>query len=289
VISAETAIRSLRRDLTVASLLKGLLAGAALFCLVAGPVVGSRFPLTLTVAGIGAIWLILSYRSARGSSLAADSPSLIASGQFDEAEHRIEQVLRTFSIFRTVKLLSVHHLAVLRHAQRRWRESALLSQAILRQRLGSLQGLSRSSRLMLADSLMELGDMRGAYDALVGLYNQRLTLAEAMNLLAVQLDYEARVGAWPSMMQNLPAKVQLAELMPSPVAARTQALLALAAKRTGRDDWSNWLRRRAELLADVNALVTERPLLREVWRIADPPPPAPHGDAVAAADSPVTE
>ncbi|HSV16468.1 MAG TPA: hypothetical protein VLI90_19555 [Tepidisphaeraceae bacterium] len=265
MISAESAIRALRRDLTVASLLKGLLVGAALLCLIAGPVVGSRFPLTLTVAAIGAIWLILSYRSAKGSSLAADSPLLIASGQFDEAEHRIEQVLRTFSIFRTVKLLSLHHLAVLRHAQRRWRESALLSEALLHQRLGSLQGLSRSSRLMLADSLMELGDLRGAHAALVGLYNQRLTLAEAMNLLAVQLDYESRVAAWPAMVQNLPAKVQLAELMPSTTAARAQSLLALAARKTGRDDWSTWLRRRAELLVDVNALVAERPLLKELW------------------------
>src|SRR5438552_1382136 len=112
MISAESAIRSLRRDLTLASLLKGLLVGAALMCLVMGPVVGSRFPLTLAVAAIGGVWLVLSYRSARGSSLAADSPSLIAAGQFDEAEHRIEQVLRSFSLFRTVKLLSVHHLAV---------------------------------------------------------------------------------------------------------------------------------------------------------------------------------
>ena len=120
MISAESAIRALRRDLTLSSLLKGLLLGAALTCLVIGPVIGSGFPLTLTVVAIGAVWLVLSYRSAKGSTLAADSPSLIARGEFDEAEHRIEQVLRSFSLFRTVKLLSLHHLAVLRHAQRRW-------------------------------------------------------------------------------------------------------------------------------------------------------------------------
>jgi hypothetical protein len=264
VITAETAIRSLRRDLTLASLLKASLVGAALLCLVIGPFVGTRFPMTLAVAAIGGVWLVLSYRSARGSTLAADSPTLIAAGQFDEAEHRIEQVLRSFSLFRTVKLLSVHHLAVLRHAQRRWRDSALLSQALLSQRLGTLQALSRSSRLMLADSLMELGDLRGAHQALLGLYSQRLTLAEAMNLLVVQLDYESRIGAWDAMVHNLPAKVQLTELMPSPSAARAQAMLALAAMKTGRTDWSNWLRRRAELLTDVNALVTERPLLKEL-------------------------
>ena len=74
MISAESAIRALRRDLTVASLLKGLLVGGALMCIVAGPVLGSRLPLSLTIVAIGAIWLILSYRSAKGSSLAADSP-----------------------------------------------------------------------------------------------------------------------------------------------------------------------------------------------------------------------
>ena len=48
--------------------------------------------------------------------MAADSPSLIASGQFDEAEQEIEKVIRSFWLFRSVKLLSLHHLAVLRHA-----------------------------------------------------------------------------------------------------------------------------------------------------------------------------
>lgn len=265
MISAESAIRSLRRDLALSSLLKGLLLGAALACLLVGPFVGSGFPLTLTITAIGVVWLVLSYRSAKGSSIAADSPSLIARAEFDEAELRIEQVLRSFSLFRTVKLLSVHHLAVLRHAQRRWGDSALLSQALLRQRLGPLQGVSRSSRLMLADSLLELGDLRGAYEALAELYQQRLTLAEAMNLLVVQLDYESRVGAWAAMVQNLSAKVQLAELMPAPAAARTQAMLALAAMKMARPDWATWLRRRAELLADVNTLLAERAVLKELW------------------------
>ncbi len=268
MISAESAIRALRRDLTLSSLLKAALAGAALLCLLVGPMYGAGFPMTFAVVVIGAVWLTLSYRSAKGSSLAADSPLLIASGQFDEAELRIKEVIRTFSLFRTVKLMSLHHLAVLRHAQRQWAESALLSRALLRQRLGSLQGISRSSRLMLADSLLELGDLRGAHEALCALYTDRLTLNEAMNLLVVQLDYEARVGAWPSMMHNITGKVQLTELMPARSAARAQAMLALAAKKTGRQDWSNWLRRRAELLTDMEALVAERPMLTEVLSLS---------------------
>jgi hypothetical protein len=49
------------------------------------------------------------------------------------------------------------------------------------------------------------------------------------------------------------------------LSARTQALLALAAKKIGRDDWASWLTRRAELLADVQELCTRRPMLWELW------------------------
>jgi hypothetical protein len=264
MISAESAIRGLRRDLTLSSILKAVLLGAGMAALLAGPVYGSAWSSTAAFIAIAALWILLSYRSALRSHAAADSPLLIASGQFDEAEQRIEGVLRGFSIFRTAKLLSLHHLSVLRHAQHRWRESALLSKALLRQRLGSLQTLAHSSRLMLADALLELDDLRGAHEALAGLYHERLSLAESINLLAVQVDYEARVGAWPAMIRNVMAKVQLAELMPSAGAARTQMLLALAAKKCGRDDLAIWLRRRAELLSDVNALVAERPMLKEL-------------------------
>ena len=92
--------------------------------------------------------MTLGYHSVRGSQLASVSPSLIAAGQFELAEHQIEQALRTFSLFRTSKLLSLHHLAVLRHAQRRWMDAAELCTALLRQRLGALAGLSRQSRLI---------------------------------------------------------------------------------------------------------------------------------------------
>ena len=267
MISAESAIRSLRRDLTLTSLLKALLLGSAMCALLAGPVYGSAWSSTGIVVGIAAVWLLLSYRSALRSNAAADSPLLIASGQFDEAEQRIESALRGFSIFRTAKLLSLHHLSVLRHAQHRWRESALLSKALLRQRLGSLQTLAHSSRLMLADALLELNDLRGAHDALSSLYHERLTLGESINLLAVQLDYEAAIGAWPAMIHNVMSKVQLAELMPSSPAARAQMLLALAAKKCGRNDLADWLCRRAELLCDVNALVAERPVLKELLSV----------------------
>lgn len=247
--------------MTLSTLLKAALACAAIACGLGGD--NLRM---LGLLGIIAFWIWLSLNSARSSRTAAESPSLIAAGQFEEAERNIEQAVRTFSLFRPVKLQALHHLALLRHAQRRWQESALLSRALLRQRLGSLQPISKPTLLLLADSLLELGDVRGAYDAIAGLYRERLSLPEVLNLLAIQLDYSTRIGAWQSMLDNVMEKVQLAELMPPLVAARTQAAMALAARKVGRQDLSDWLRARAQLLADVQQLTQDRPALCELWK-----------------------
>ena len=266
LLPAQTAISRFRRDLTFSRLLKGLfvLAVPAAFLLRAA---GAAWVDPLMVLPVVAcVFLVLSFGSVKGSRLMADSPSLIASGQFEEAEKRIDEALRSFSLFRHVKVLGLHHLALLRHAQHDWQESALLCRALIGQPLGNLRGIGKPARLMLADALLEMGDVRGAGDAIGGLYEQRLSLPELMKLLVVQLDYQSRTGAWADMMNGVTNKVQLAELMPAPSAARSQALLSLAAKKTGRADWADWLRRRAELLADVQKLTTERPILWELWR-----------------------
>ena len=143
----------------------------------------------------------------------------------------------------------------------------MLCRALLKQQAGAAGGgLDHSSRLILAESLIELGDLNGAYESLIRLYDQRLSLREALNLMAVQLDYLSRIGAWETMLTSVMTKVQMAELLPTLQAARVQALLALAAKKTNRIDWLDWLRRRVELMADVQKLCTDRPMLWDVWR-----------------------
>ena len=92
--------------------------------------------------------MVLTARSMKGSRLAAVSPALIASGRFEQAEEHIAEALKSFSLFRNVKLRSLHHLAMLRHAQRRFGETAMLCQALLSERLGPLNTLSRSARLI---------------------------------------------------------------------------------------------------------------------------------------------
>lgn len=261
MIPVESAITRVRRDLTLSLVLKVGLMCAAGASLALGPD-SARIAALLA---IGSVWFWLSLSSARSSRSSADSPSLIASGQFEEAEKNIELTVRTFSLFRAVKLQALHHLALLRHAQRRWQESALLCRALLGQRLGALQGLARPTRLLLADSMLEMNDLRGAHEAIADLYPQRLSLPETLTLLAIELDYLARIGAWARMMENVMPRVELAELMPASSSARAQALLALAAKKIGRPDLALWLRSRALLLADPQKLSAERPILKEVF------------------------
>ena len=260
MISVDVAIHRVRRDITLAVVLKALFFLAIVGSLWIGP--SYMKALALTVVAVSWVWLSVS--SARNSQIAAGSPSLIASGQFDEAERQIDKAMRTFSLFRAAKLQSLHQLAMLRHAQQRWQESAALCRALLGQRLG-VRSLSRASRLILAESLLEMNDLNGAYQAIMQLYQERLPLREAMMLLAVQVDYEAKIGAWGRIMNAAPTKVQLAEMMPAIQAARVQSLLGLAAMRVGRTDWADWLRSRVEMLVDVQALCAQRPMLCELW------------------------
>lgn len=272
---ADNAILKIRRDLTIGSLLRTLLLLALLAGLFMGP--AARPIIVLSVL---AVWAVLSVSSAKGSRLAAGSSSLIAAGHYDEAEKQIEQSLQSFSLFRSSKLLGLHRLALLRHAQRRWEESAALSKTLLTQRLGSLEGLGKSSRLMLAEALLETGELNGAGAVFADLHQQRLALSEALKLLQLQIDHLARLGAWSDLAppadvppqhpawRTLASRIQMAELLPGAESARTQACLALALKKVGREDEADWLRRRVELLADVEKLTRERPALWELWRTA---------------------
>ena len=265
MLPADYAISRARRDLTLGAMVRFLLAGGAVACLVLGPILSAGFVTGIVLSIIGVLWFTLSMRSAQGSQMVNMSQSLIANGQWEQAEKNIEQSLRSFSLFRASKLLSLHHLALLRHAQNQYAESAALCRAVLGQRLGSLRGLSRSSRLILADALLEMGDVRGAYDAFIRLHDERLALGEAVQLLLIETDYAARVGAWDYMLSALGTKIQLAELMPTDSAAAVQALLALAAKKAGKVELSNWLKRRAELLVEAEAMVRQRGMLKELF------------------------
>jgi hypothetical protein len=259
MLTARSAILRARRGVTIGTALNTALVIAALTAMF------FRFDSILVLMILGAVWVTLGLQSMRSSRLIADSPVLIAAGQYQAAEEHIAGALRSFSIFRMVKLLSLHHLAALRHAQSRWPEAAELCRALLSERKVSAAGLGKSTRLILADSLLEMGDLNGVGACVGELYQQRLSLGEALSLMLVQLDYESRLSAWPAMMHGVATKAGLTELMPTSKSARAQALLALAANKIGRGDWESWLRQRVELLVDPTELVARRPILKELW------------------------
>jgi hypothetical protein len=262
LISAEAAISKARTDRVVSVVVKV----ALLLTVIALVVLRVDGPLVILL--VAAIWVVAGMKGAQGTRAAVEWPTLIATGRYDEAEKQIEQALGSFATFSSVKLLGLHHLALLRHAQRRFGDSAQLCRAVLGQRLTRFASMRKQSRLVLADSLLELGDLAGAADAINALFDQRLTLPEALNLLRIQLDYLARTGHWDQVLSNVQKKVQMAELMPATAGTRTEAILALAARKTGRRDWEEFLRRRVELTADVNELLAWRPGLSELWRDA---------------------
>lgn len=267
MLSAQTAIHRYQRDVALGWIVRILLIVAMFASVLVLPFVFKRYEAAFGFAAVFGVWMMLNITSAKNSRLLAPSPELIARGEFEEAEQRIDQAMRAFSMSRTSKLLGLHHLAALRHKQRRFQEVATLCRAVLGQRpSATLPGLDRATRLMLADTLLELDDVRGAADVIVPLRMQQIPLHEQLSLLCTELDVQLRMSAWDAMLAGLPFKVQLAELMPPSHAARIQAMLALAAKHRGIAEWADWLRQRVELLADVDKLTSERPQLWGLWQ-----------------------
>ena len=221
--------------------------------------------LPLVVAGL---WMWLAVRSARAAQLAADSPSMVASGRADLAEDRVARSLDAFCLFRPPRLAALHHLALVRHGQGRSAEAAELCRAVLKLRPGGRGGggaVAVGTLLLLADSSLATGDLRAVHNAMGRLMGRPLSLHESLRLLGVQLDYGSRVGAWPTMAAGLRGKVEMAELMPAPQSAAAQALLAVAAGKTGLADWSSWLAARAGLLADPAMIARKHPATAGLW------------------------
>ena len=96
MIPAQFAIARFNRDLTLGRVLNAVLVCAVVACFFFGGAVDSRYGDVVLVLVVGGVWILLGYYSIRGSQLAAGSGNLIASGQFDLAEHQIETALRSF-------------------------------------------------------------------------------------------------------------------------------------------------------------------------------------------------
>lgn len=221
----------------------------------------------VVIAGMFILWTVLASLNARTRRLALDAGQHLAAGEFDLAEDRLTQSLNAFTLADSTKQFGLQQLAMLRHAQSRWADAAALARAFLSSRRQA--ALDVPSRLVLAESLLEMGDLHAVARELDDLSRQRLNLRQTLVLTQLRLDLQARTGDFAAMIQQPHVVLALVELMPAAVSARCHALLAFAATKLGKTEWAIFLSRRAGLLGDVNALAESRPFLREVFPRSD--------------------
>ena len=154
-------------------------------------------------------------------------------------------------------------------SQRHWSDALALSKAIVRHKLPKDQALERASMLVLAGAAVQSGALQDAYAAIGRLRAMPLTLDERLSLLVAECTYCGRLGAWGSLMTALPDKARMAELMPADLAAQVQGWLALAARKSNRNDWSEYLVDRCRLLVDPARLCSQEPAFKELWQPID--------------------
>lgn len=289
-LPTELAIARCARQISVARVLRVALLSATFLVPLASPVLATRqsglvgglllwgLPLAVML-----LWILASVAGVRVSRLVQAAPSLIAAGLLEQAELRLAEGIRRFTLARSSKLLALHHLALLRHAQRCFADSARLAEAALARGVDSVDPQTGvSARLLVADASLELDDLSRCHAMLLGLRSRGLPLSDLLHLTALEVDYLGRIAAWREMLQDLRRRLELSELMPPAASVRAQAWLALAAAKCGDSETSEYLSRRCRLLADPGELVSDRAAFAELFGDGAGSDPAAQSSSSAA-------
>jgi len=176
------------------------------------------------------------------------------------AEQAIGRQLRQRSLQSGLRLMLYHRLAAVRLRQRRYREAADICFGVLVHDGRGVREVRGQILLMMLEARLELGDLFGAFAALMELDQRSLTLQETLHRLRLQTRYELMAGHAAAAARRWREKAELAELLPADMSGQVHAMLARAVERAypaqtrGRD----WLQRRAELLASPDTLATLR-------------------------------
>lgn len=217
------------------------------------------------MALLAGTWIALGVRGARLAREARLGAMLLEAGEIDAAQQHFLTALTGLTPLRSVKLLACHQLAVTAHVSRAHRGAAVLCRGLLAHRLGSMKSVATATRLILADSLLTLDDVVAAGDVVKTLSRTNLSLADQMTFLPIELRYQLSAGKSADAVESLPDKVRLAELLDSPAASLSHALLAEACRRNDLATEKRYLLRRAALLGDIDALLEKhRPLLGQL-------------------------
>jgi hypothetical protein len=170
------------------------------------------------------------------------------------AEAGLGEAIRRWPLQQSLRLLLYHRLAILRHRQQRFAETAAICQTVLSFRLGPAGGVRGHLLLMLIESRLRCGDIHGAGQSLAELDQQPLSLAETLQRSALEVRWYVASGQPQAALQDLERRVQLAELMPPVQGGALHALLGAAAQSAGRPRTAAWLRQRADLLCTPEQL-----------------------------------
>lgn len=207
----------------------------------AGELTGS-----LMMALAGVTYMYFTWRSMKLSREAASATDHLARGEIEDAERVLKNSIRAFSIYPAQRVVELYHLAVLRQGQARHAEAAEFASAVLEVRHPPVIGTGAA--LILLETRLELGDLRGAHAVLQRLGTPggtrgtgRLDLSEQVRLLGSRSRYEMLTGAWEHLLWGLPDKLRLAELMSSEGYAMVHAWWAQAARKLGRNELGRWL------------------------------------------------
>lgn len=262
-MQVDKAIRRVNRDVVLVWAMHIVIGLGLIMALVVGTAVGAS-PILLAAIPC-TLWVLLAINGVRETRNALQWPMLISSGKLDEAEQQIERTIRGFTILRSVKLLSLHQLSVLKMAQRQWGEALQLSKAIVRHKLPKDHTLQRASMLVLAGAAVQSNQLQDAFMAIGRLRAMPLSLDEQLSLLVAECAYCGKIGAWTSLADAVNDKARMAELLPTDLAAQVQAWLALASKHCNRTDWEQYLIERCQLLVDPARLCSQEPAFRQLW------------------------
>lgn len=214
----------------------------------------------------GLTWISLTFLSVKQLRAANQGVVYLADGRLDLAADQFSTAALQFSLFRVGKLRACHNLAVVAHGRGKFEEAAQLLDAVLQILRRPDQTLTKTTRLLLADCRLSLGDATTANEVLAPILTtgQRQSLTEQLLLLPIQIRCQVAIGDFKSAVDNLPWKLKRAELLDSPRAAQVHALLSEACRQTARLAEANFLMTRAHLYADLSEIMDERPGLRDL-------------------------
>ncbi|MEM7624375.1 MAG: hypothetical protein AAF333_01970 [Planctomycetota bacterium] len=243
----------MQQQLWVDALLRGGALGALLIAFVALVGTGTGG----SAAGVlGAVVLVIGWavlnRAGAGVARALPQVSATIDQHPGAGEAVLADLLSRRLLPRWVRLMLYHRLALLRHRQQRYGESAAIAQCLLSADRPGPMGRHRANLLLLlVEARLEMGDTLGAWMALHALAHTPVTLNEALQRMALRARYEVMVGHDDAALHLAEQKVRLAELMPGPQCGAFHALLATAAHRAGRaEDHRRWWTRVELLCSD---------------------------------------